>query len=210
MEFSENAVKKFSGYYVNHRGFRRDLKRIEHILANVDKYTEDDLPALRQWFEIHEHIIHEHHHAEDEFFFERVCQHLNSKEDLFKESRDEHVVMVEILERLHGAFAAGDLERIVSVLKEYYDCVQEHLENEEELFLSATENVSEDWAAETEKQFLKTISPSDKISMLGWALEDMDVFTKKYFWSKLPFPVRMLYRLRLKPQYEKIVTSIEK
>lgn len=210
MKFSESAVKKFSGYYVNHQGFRRDLKRIAHILKNADKYSEDDLPVLRQWFELHEHIIHEHHHAEDEFFFGRMQQHLSSEEDIFKQSRDEHVVMVEILERLHAAFAAGALNQILEILQKYYDGVQEHLDNEEELFLSVIEDVSEDWAAQTEKEFLKTVSASDKLSMLGWALEDMDALTKKYFWSKLPFPVKAMYKLRLKPRYTKLIAAVTK
>lgn len=206
MHISEDVASKLAGYYVNHRGFWRDVQRMRAVIKHLDDYRSEDLDALKQWYELHRDLIIEHHVAEDDFFFPRVAEEIGDSH-VFDKMVDEHHLLDEVVEKLDKAFQEKDKAKLAKQLQAHADLVEEHLAHEEKLFCPITEGLDHGWCNRAESEFLKHMPMKTKIKSLPWALEDMDEITRKHFWSKLPFPAKLMYKFKLKKDYEKLIRA---
>lgn len=208
MDISEDVASKLTGYYVNHRGIWRDLFRIRAVIAHLDDYSDQDLQALRKWYELHRDIVVEHHLAEDEFFFPQIAQHIGADSHLFERMVEEHHEMDRVIEKLDAAFAKSDRTHLEGYFKQYADLVEHHLKHEEKQFVPIAERqLNHQWSSRAESFFLHRMPMKKKIQALAWALEDMDDIVRRHFWPKLPFPAKLLYKFKLKKDYERLVQA---
>lgn len=176
-----------------HAAFRRDLVRLEQTAAAAT-------PGVLAGWDVLSRRLVVHHEAEDE----DLWPVLRSKVDdpAIDEIVAEHERIAGALDEVETVLRhGGDRSRVAH---EFADLVRAHLDHEERDVLPLVEQhlTVEEW-----ERFLHTErdrqTPSTGAEFMGWVLDDADPAHADAIWREIPPPARVVYRLVLKPLYDR-------
>ena len=211
MKTSERTVLK--GYYWNHDAIRKDVSRLQNVAERVESLNRDDYSKISRWYDHHKFALTEHHHAEDNFFFPMISERTKDFENELKQFDQEHHQLDEQMEKMESLLnklanddgVDQDKMELINAIREYNQLVINHLDKEEKIVeQTTTTHFTPVEILEKEAEF-RTSMPQDKMArLMPWMVDAMDDKDRKFFFSMLPFVPRLLYKWRLKKQYEKM------
>ena len=186
-----------------HDAFRRDLTR----LARTASAAND--PARRQsvqaGWELFKHELHIHHTAEDEIIWPTLrprLAHSAAALSVLDAMEAEHQLIDPLLAAVDTEFAGGD--RLADVIDALTSALTSHLAHEERdgLPLIGAALTAAEWRGAGRKMASKNgIAASSE--MFAWILDGADREHTAATLAQLPPPVRLIYRARWKPRFEK-------
>lgn len=211
---SERIVLK--GYYWNHDAIRKDVVRLEAILTKVDFYNANGFLHANQWFQFHSKSLLFHHHGEDEFFFPEIKNRFPDVKDKIELMDQQHQEldrwMFEVgqsLQRLAVDDSNAEEKTVLkNALKNYIAVAVNHLNAEEPIVEEAISRVPVPEVLALEQKFMKEMPMEIKTHTMPWLLDAMDEKDRKYFMGMVPFIAKLLYRFKLKPNYNSLTGNI--
>jgi hypothetical protein len=187
-----------------HDAFRRDLTR----LARTASAAND--PARRQsvqaGWELFKRELHIHHTAEDEIIWPALrprLAHSPAAQDVLAAMEAEHELIDPLLAAVDAEFdPAGD--RLADVIDALTSALTGHLAHEERdgLPLIGVALTAAEWRGVGRKMASKN-GLSAGAEMFAWILDGTDRDHSKAALAQLPPPLRLLYRARWKPRFDK-------
>jgi hypothetical protein len=188
-----------------HDAFRRDLTR----LARTASAAND--PARRQsvqaGWELFKRELHIHHTAEDEIIWPALRPRLaNSASALsvLDAMEAEHQLIDPLLAAVDAQFAATGSDRVADVIDALTSALTGHLRHEERdgLPLIGVALTAAEWRGVGRKMASKN-GLAASAEMFAWILDGTDRDHSKATLAQLPPPLRLLYRARWKPRFDK-------
>jgi iron-sulfur cluster repair protein YtfE (RIC family) len=187
-----------------HDAFRRDLTR----LARTASAAND--PARRQsvqaGWELFKRELHIHHTAEDEIIWPALrprLAHSPAALDVLAAMQAEHELIDPLLAAVDAEFTpAGD--RLADVIDALTSALTAHLAHEERdgLPLIGVALTAAEWRGAGRRMARKN-GLSAGAEMFAWILDGTDHDHSNATLAQLPPPLRLLYRARWKPRFDK-------
>jgi Hemerythrin HHE cation binding domain len=186
-----------------HDAFRRDLTR----LARTASAAND--PARRQsvqaGWELFKRELHIHHTAEDEIIWPTLRPRLAyspAAQSVLAAMEAEHELIDPLLAAVDQAFARQD--PAADVIDALTSTLTGHLAHEERdgLPLIGVALTAAEWRGVGRKIASKNGLAAGS-EMFAWILDDADRDHSKATLAQLPPPLRLLYRARWKPRFDK-------
>jgi hemerythrin-like domain-containing protein len=201
-----------TGMYVMHHAFRRDLARFASAVAMTPLGELDTWSALSRRWDRFTHVLHEHHHAEDEHYWpvlEAAVAVRGTAPDRaeVEAMSTEHAEIDPALAALTGAFHAmvehpcedhrHALEIRLAGLREVLGA---HLEHEETVVLPLVQRVmsATDFAA-VERAIGSSYRLRDAPFIIGWVADGLPVDARDRILTQGGPPVRVLYAVVHRP-----------
>ncbi|MFN3940281.1 MAG: hypothetical protein ACK4IY_06820, partial [Chitinophagales bacterium] len=99
-------------------------------------------------------------------------------------------------------------EKLRSALQQYINLVLLHLEAEEPVVEEAVSKIPVDEVLAIEKKYMQAVPVEEKEHTMPWMLDAMDKKDQKIFMGMIPLVGRLVYRLKLKRQYNRLTGGI--
>jgi iron-sulfur cluster repair protein YtfE (RIC family) len=188
-----------------HDAFRRDLTR----LARTASAAND--PARRQsvqaGWELFKRELHVHHTAEDEIIWPALRPRLAYSPaalSVLAAMEAEHGLIDPLLAAVDAQFAATGSDRVADVIDALTSALTGHLRHEERdgLPLIGVALTAAEWRGVGRKMASKN-GLAASAEMFAWILDGTDRDHSKATLAQLPPPLRLLYRARWKPRFDK-------
>jgi hypothetical protein len=188
-----------------HDAFRRDLTR----LARTASAAND--PARRQsvqaGWELFKRELHLHHTAEDEIIWPALRPRLALSPaalSVLAAMEAEHELIDPLLAAVDEQFAATGGDRVADVIAALATSLTGHLRHEERdgLPLIGVALTAAEWRG-VGRTMARKNGLSAGAEMFAWILDGADRDRGNATLAQLPPPLRLLYRARWKPRYEK-------
>jgi hemerythrin-like domain-containing protein len=195
-----------TGMYVMHHAFRRDLARFAAALAMTPLGELDTWSALAERWGRFTHVLHEHHHAEDEHYWPVLdaavtARGTDADRAEVRAMSDEHAEIDPALAALTSAFRAMTehpcddhrhaLEIRLAGLREVLDA---HLEHEETVVLSLIQRVmTEAEFSAVERAIERSYRLRDAPVIIGWVCEGLPADVRERVLTQGGPPIRLLY-----------------
>jgi hemerythrin-like domain-containing protein len=160
--------------------------------------------------------LHNHHHGEDLLLWDRLEERAPSCADHVGQMREQHTRIAErlaVAEEIAPAWresaTAADRDRLAAALDATVQVFEAHTGQEETdiLPIAGTVFTQPEWD-ELGEHGRKSIPRERMMIQLGTILDSSGPY-REVFWKELPPPVRLLYRLFGKRQYERHKALIE-
>lgn len=195
-----------TGMYVMHHAFRRDLARFASGIALTPLGDVDTWSALSWRWARFTHVLHEHHHAEDEHYWPVLdaavaTRGTGSDRAEVEAMSTEHAEIDPALAALTGAFQAmvqhpcedhrHALEIRLAGLREVLGA---HLEHEETVVLPLVQRVmsAADFAA-VERAIESGYRLRDAPFLIGWVADGLPADVRERILAQNGPPFRILY-----------------
>ncbi|WP_404386497.1 hemerythrin domain-containing protein [Knoellia locipacati] len=195
-----------TGMYVMHHAFRRDLARFEAAVAMTPLGEVDTWVAISRRWDRFTHVLHEHHHAEDEHYWPVLHSAVNAHgtpEDRAEVAAmsDEHAQIDPALAALTTAYRAmaehpcedhrHALEIRLAGLREVLGA---HLQHEETVVLPLIQRVmSADEFAAVERAIERSYRVRDSAFLIGWVADGLPADVLERILTQGGPPFRLLY-----------------
>ncbi|MCW2779189.1 MAG: hemerythrin cation-binding protein [Frankiales bacterium] len=187
-----------------HRVFRRELALLPQLVRSAP-----DPVRLRAHGEELLGFLHHHHSGEDDLVWPRLRTRVLLQQELVDRMEAQHERVAALSEQAELGFAAwgGDAgrgEALAQVLEQLHAAVVEHLDEEEREVLPLVAGcfTQAEWD-ELGERGLAAIAPRRRLVTLAHILEDADDAERAAFLTRVPAPVRLLYRLLGRRQHAK-------
>lgn len=217
MSTTEQARPDTHEMVVVHRVFRREF----HLLADlVGRVGEGNTARAR---ELAEHAtdlvggLHHHHHTEDELLWPPLLREVRPHADLVRRMENQHRELAAILTEIGQLLAvwaadarAADRDRLVDQLRKALLVLDQHLsEEEQEILPLVREHLTvAQWNAVGKRGAEAFDDKKKRLIFLGMVLEDCSPAEERDFLTRLPGPVRLLWRFVGRRQYAAYVARI--
>jgi hemerythrin-like domain-containing protein len=161
--------------------------------------------------------LHRHHEGEDDLLWDRLEQKAPSCAAHVATMRAQHAEVSDLLTTVESvtpiwmaSATATDRDAVVAAVQAVFDALLEHLGDEESdiLPIAAVTLTPQEWG-ELGQRGRSEIPRDRMLIQLGTILESAAPEHRERFWKELPPPVRLLYRLVGKRQYERERARIE-
>ena len=188
-----------------HDAFRRDLTR----LARTASAANPSDPARRQpiaaGWDLFKRQLHMHHTAEDEIIWPTLrprLAHSATARSVLDAMEAEHQLIDPLLAAVDTEFAGGD--RLADVIDALTSALTSHLAHEERdgLPLIGAALTAAEWRGAGRKMASKNGIAAGS-EMFAWILDGADREHAAATLGQLPPPLRLLYRARWKPRFDK-------
>jgi len=195
-----------TGMYVMHHAFRRDLARFVAAATATPLGEPDTWAALSARWGRFTHVLHEHHHAEDTYYWpvlDTAVWLRGSEADRAEVAAmsDEHAEIDPALTTLTSAWSAmaehpcDDHRHALEIrLAGLRELLGEHLEHEETVVLPLVQRVmTEDEMAGVEREIQKGYRLRDTAFMIGWVTDGLPPAALERFFTFSGAPFKLLY-----------------
>lgn len=201
-----------TGMYVMHHGFRRDLARFSSSIALTPIGEVDTWSALSRRWARFTHVLHEHHHAEDEHYWPvldaAVTRRGTASDRAQVEAMStEHAEIDPALAALTGGFEAmvhhpcEDHQHALEIrLAGLREVLGAHLEHEETIVLPLVQRVmsTADFAA-VERAIESGYRLRDAPFLIGWVTDGLPEDARERILIRSGPPFRLLYAVLHRP-----------
>jgi len=188
-----------------HDAFRRDLTRLARTATAVNLSDPARRQSVAAGWDLFKRELHLHHTAEDELIWPALrprLAHSAAALSVLDAMEAEHELIDPLLAAVDGQFADGD--RLADVIDALTSSLTGHLRHEERdglpligMALSAAE-----WRG-VGRKIARENGLAAGGEMFAWILDGADPGHSKATLAQLPPPVRLLYRARWKPRFDK-------
>jgi hypothetical protein len=213
-----------------HDAFRRDLTRLARAAAAADLSDPAKRRSVAAGWELFKRELHLHHTAEDEIIWPALrprLAHSESALSVLDAMEEEHGHIDPLLAAVDAAFAqrergagddergAGDDERgagddwpgkdrLADVIDVLVTALTGHLGHEERdgLPLIGVALTAAEWRA-VGRKIARRNGMAEGSEMFAWILDGADPSRAAATLGQLPPPLRLLYRARWQPRYQK-------
>lgn len=161
--------------------------------------------------------LHHHHHGEDDLLWDRLEQRAPTCAVHVEKMKADHAEVARLLKVVEADIpnwiasgAAADRDRVADAVQQVSTVLDAHLGSEESVILpiAATTITKKEWDEIGARA--RAAIPRDRMMVqLGTILETTAPEYRDLLWNELPPPVRLLYRMFGKKQYEKRKAEIE-
>ncbi len=198
-----------------HRMFRREFSRMPSLVRQAAGSRERAAIVGPYALEMRG-LLHVHHHGEDELLYPLLQERVSLQQDLLERMDAQHRVVGDALDVIEADLETWTTtadpaigERIAELIEEMVPVLDEHLTEEEEqvLPLAAVHLTQAEWDRMAEHG-LGALPKSRRLVILGYILADTTPQELADFCTVLPTPVRVLYKLAGKRQYQKEAARI--
>jgi hypothetical protein len=188
-----------------HDAFRRDLTRLARTASAANLAEPARRPSVAAGWELFKRELHLHHTAEDEIIWPVLrprLAHSAAALSVLDAMEAEHGLIDPLLAAVDAQFAGGD--RLADVIDALTSALTGHLAHEERdgLPLIGVALTAAEWRGVGRK-----IAGQNGLSagseMFAWILDGADRDHAAATLAQLPPPLRLLYRARWKPRFEK-------
>lgn len=186
-----------------HDAFRRDLDRLEDLASRIEE--RDTVPeGVRAGWDGLRDMLYSHHAAEDEDLWPVLRTKLHNPDDLREVDAmvEEHRAIPEALDAVEDALSRRD--GLSAATRRLGELVRGHLEHEERTVVPLLE---EHLSRAEWRRWLLTERDRhpfrERADFLGWVLDDAGDTDRAAVMAELPPPARLVYRLAIRPQYER-------
>ncbi|HVK26114.1 MAG TPA: nitroreductase/quinone reductase family protein [Actinokineospora sp.] len=199
-----------------HRIFRREFRLLARVIRTSPPVAVPRTEAIAKHLEFIMTALHNHHETEDEFLWPALVERAAPSAAVTERMEAQHAAVAVHLDRASvllaqwrvdpGRAVAADL---ATTLTELSKALIEHLDDEEREILPLVRDhlTSAEWTEFGQKSFDK-FPRSALPMMLGQVLEEATPRDVKVFLGELPLPIRLVWRLRGRAQYERYIGAI--
>lgn len=201
--------------YLEHRAMRADAERLGALVSSARPADAERLNALSAWYAGYEGAIHDHHTAEEAVIYPALLERDPSFADADAELEDEHRVLADRLAVTRQSLqdlpaAAGgtrwerDLEEAVRSAEALQAILALHLPHEEDVAFSRYRRVfTADEFTALGRAAWKVVGTRSVIFAGPWVLDHATPAERAELLAAQPRLLRVLYRLWLRPSYER-------
>jgi hemerythrin-like domain-containing protein len=206
--------------YLEHRAMRMDAERLRALVAAARPADAARLTALAAWYAGYEGAIHDHHTAEEAVVYPALLERDPSFAEADGELEGEHRVLAdrltvtrESLQGLAGAAGGGtwerDLAEAVRAAEALQAILEVHLPHEEDVAFSRyrREFTAEEFTA-LGKAAWKVVGARSVVFAAPWVLDHATPTERDELLAAQPLLMRVVYRLALRPRYERLVRPL--
>ncbi|HZB18388.1 MAG TPA: hemerythrin domain-containing protein [Blastococcus sp.] len=206
--------------YLEHRAMRVDAERLRALVAAARPADAARLSALGSWYARYEGAIHDHHTAEEAVVYPALLERDPSFAEADGELEGEHRVLADRLavtaQSLRGlpeATGGGTWERDLAEAVRSAEALQAilgvHLPHEEDVAFSRyqREFTAEEFTA-LGKAAWKVVGARSVVFAGPWVLDHAGPAERDELLAAQPLLLRVLYRLALRPSYERLVRPL--
>ena len=206
--------------YLEHRSMRADAARLTELVGAARPDQAGRLEALAGWYARYEAAIHDHHHAEEWVIYPALLERDPSFAEADGQLEGQHQVLAdrlqvarESLTGLAGATGGGRWEqereeaaKAAAALKAIVDL---HTRDEEAIAFPrySAHFTAADYAG-LNKAALKLVGLRSFVFAGPWVLDHATPGERAELLGEQPLLLRVLYRLALKPRYQRLVRPL--
>ncbi|HEV2252188.1 MAG TPA: hemerythrin domain-containing protein [Streptosporangiaceae bacterium] len=189
-----------------HDAFRRDLTRLARTAGAANLSDPARRASVAAGWKLFKHELHLHHTTEDKLIWPTLRPRLAHSEaalSVLAAMEAEHELIDPLLAAVDAEFnPAGD--RLADVIDALTSALTGHLAHEERdgLPLIGVALTAAEWRGVGRKMASKN-GLSASAEMFAWILDDADRDRAAATLAQLPPPLRLLYRARWKPRFDK-------
>jgi hypothetical protein len=188
-----------------HDAFRRDLTRLARTASAANLSEPAKRQSVAAGWELFKRELHIHHTAEDEIIWPALrprLAHSPTALSVLDAMEAEHELIDPLLASVDAAFARH--EPAADVIDALTSALTGHLAHEERdgLPLIGVALTAAEWRGVGRKMASKN-GLSAGSEMFAWILDGADRDHSKATLAQLPPPLRLLYRARWKPRFDK-------
>jgi hemerythrin-like domain-containing protein len=206
--------------YLEHRSMRADAARLTQLVGAAGPADVGRLRALADWYVRYEGAIHDHHHAEEWVIYPALLERDPSFAEADGQLEGQHQVLAdrlqvarESLTGLIGAAGGGHWEReqeeaakATAALKAIVDT---HTDHEEAVaFPRYTAHFTATDYANLNKEAFKLVGLRSFVFAGPWVLDHATPDERAELLGEQPLLLRVLYRLALRPRYQRLVRPL--
>lgn len=194
-----------------HRYFRSMFVDAQFLVENATLGDPGRASVLADHISENATYLHTHHHGEDEFLWDKLEQRTPSCTVHVEQMKVQHAEVAALLDAIEAALpawratgAAGDRALVSDALASMNSAFGAHLDLEEKEIIPVAEvSVSQaEWDQLARHGQAATPGPR-RFIQLGFILGSLTDEQRAIFMKVIPAPVRVLYRLVGKRQFEK-------
>ena len=216
----DRAKPDLRNSYLEHRSMRADAARLTELAGGAQPADVDRLHALAAWYRRYEGAIHDHHHAEEWVIYPALLERDPSFAEADAELEAEHHVLAdrltvtrESLAGLADASGGGQWERerdeAVKATRALVEILDAHLPHEETVaFPRYTAQFTAAEYTDLTKQAFKLVGARSMVFAGPWVLDHATEDERAVLLAEQPLLLRLLYRLALRPSYERLVRPL--
>jgi hemerythrin-like domain-containing protein len=206
--------------YLEHRAMRVDAERLRALVASARPSDMARLTALSSWYAKYEGAIHDHHTAEEAVIYPALLERDPSFADDDAELEGEHRVLADRLAVARQSLqelplAAGgsrweqDLRDAARSAEALQAILEVHLPHEEDVAFTRyrREFTAEEFTA-LGKAAWKVVGTRAVVFAGPWVLDHATPAERDELLAAQPLLLRVLYRLALRPSYERTVRPL--
>jgi iron-sulfur cluster repair protein YtfE (RIC family) len=188
-----------------HDAFRRDLTRLARTASAANLSDPARRQPIEAGWDVFKRQLHMHHTAEDEIIWPTLrprLAHSAAALSVLDAMEAEHELIDPLLAAVDTEFAGGD--RLADVIDALTSALTSHLAHEERdgLPLIGAALTAAEWRGAGRKMASQNgIAASSE--MFAWILDGTDREHAAATLGQLPPPLRLLYRARWKPRFDK-------
>jgi len=188
-----------------HDAFRRDLTRLARTASAANLSDPARRRSVAAGWDLFKRQLHLHHTAEDEIIWPTLrprLAHSAAALSVLDAMEAEHERIDPLLAAMDGEFPGGD--RLADVIDALTSALTAHLAHEERdgLPLIGAALTAAEWRGAGRKMASKN-GMAAGAEMFAWILDGADRDRAAATLGQLPPPLRLLYRARWKPRFEK-------
>jgi iron-sulfur cluster repair protein YtfE (RIC family) len=188
-----------------HDAFRRDLTRLARTASAANLSDPARRESVAAGWDLFKRQLHMHHTTEDQIIWPALrprLAHSAAALSVLDATEAEHGLIDPLLAAVDTEFAGGD--RLADVIDALTSALTSHLAHEERdgLPLIGAALTAAEWRGAGRKMASKNgIAASSE--MFAWILDGADREHAAATLGQLPPPLRLLYRARWKPRFDK-------
>ncbi len=188
-----------------HDAFRRDLTRLARTAGSANLSDPARRRSVAAGWDLFKRQLHLHHTAEDEIIWPALrprLSHSPAALAVLDALEAEHQLIDPLLAAVDAQFAGGD--RLADVIDALTSSLTGHLGHEERdgLPLIGVALTAAQWRGAGRKMASKNGMAASS-EMFAWILDGTDREHAATTLAQLPPPLRLLYRARWKPRFDK-------
>ncbi|HET8962851.1 MAG TPA: hypothetical protein VFM99_03085 [Chitinophagales bacterium] len=214
MKISKQNI--FKAYYWNHAAIRKDLVRLEMIAIKVDLYNANGFQNAHQWFQHHCKAVLYYYRREKNLLLTELHKYVPDFKILMQLIEQLQEVCTTWMPIIDDSFTllamdkedAVEIEKLKQALQKYANATILFLTQQELLIEEIIGNVNDAEAINLEKKFLQSMPLEGKVHSLPWVLDAMSENEKNDLINKLSFKTKLLYNIKLKSKYYKLVSNL--
>jgi hemerythrin-like domain-containing protein len=206
--------------YLEHRSMRADAALFTELVGAAGPADAGRLRALAEWYARYEAAIHDHHHAEEAVIYPALLERDPSFAEADHQLEGQHRVLADRLqvarESLTGLATAADgsrwereREEAVKAAVALKAIVDTHTGDEEVIaFPRYAAHFSVAEYADLNKAAFRLVGRCSFVFAGPWVLDHASPSERAELLGERPLLLRVLYRLALRPCYQRLVRPL--